>query len=79
MTVRVRRSGAKLNRARWGRAKKAIFKRDGWGCVKCGSNEELTVDHIRPRKLGGAKYDLHNLQTLCQPCHIHKSKREHHL
>lgn len=37
------------------------------GCRACGSNKNLTIDHIIPRSLGGSnKYD--NKQILCFSC-----------
>jgi 5-methylcytosine-specific restriction endonuclease McrA len=47
----------------------AIFKRDGFMCLCCGHNviEDLTLDHIIPRCMGG-KNNVRNLQTLCVIC-----------
>lgn len=36
------------------------------------------VDHIVPINEGGARYDYHNLQGLCDRCHNRKSGREAH-
>ena len=36
----------------------------------------MDVDHIRPLRLGGAPFDLDNLQTLCRGCHFAKSAVE---
>ena len=47
------------------------YKRDGFKCVKCGSTENLTVDHIIPVSQGG-KNHLVNLQTMCKPCNVIK-------
>ena len=53
-----------------GKAKR-VFKRDGKKCLKCRTEENLTVDHIVPASLGG--HDGHtNLQTLCKPCNWEK-------
>ncbi len=49
----------------------AVFSRDGGKCVQCGIDENLSVDHIKSVKLGGAN-DLDNLQTLCLPCNVKK-------
>jgi HNH endonuclease len=51
-----------------------IFDRDGWRCVSCGSSEDLTIDHIRPRARGGTNEES-NLQTLCRPCNCRKGAR----
>lgn len=48
-----------------------IFERDGYRCVRCGSPENITIDHIIPLARGGAnKRD--NYQTLCGPCNQEK-------
>jgi 5-methylcytosine-specific restriction endonuclease McrA len=36
------------------------------------------VDHIRPVRRGGAFWDIHNLQTMCESCHNSKSGKESH-
>lgn len=47
--------------------------RDGYQCVICKSSNDLEVDHIRPLIHGGNN-NLNNLQTLCQICHLKKTK-----
>ncbi len=44
-------------------------------CAKCGSTENLTIDHIVPRVRGGTN-ELANRQTLCAPCNQQKSRKE---
>jgi hypothetical protein len=51
-----------------------VFERDNWSCLRCQSVSDLTVDHIRPRALGGTD-DLPNLQTLCRSCNSSKGAR----
>lgn len=51
-----------------------IFERDGYRCVQCGTSEDLTIDHIHPKSLGGAD-TADNLQTLCRPCNCRKGAR----
>src|SRR5690606_36460759 len=41
-----------------------VYERDSHACLKCGSDESLTVDHLLPRALGGADHRSHD-QTLC--------------
>jgi 5-methylcytosine-specific restriction endonuclease McrA len=41
---------------------RAVWDRDGWQCVTCGTHKNLTVDHIIPVSRGGSD-DLDNLQT----------------
>lgn len=36
----------------------------------------VEVDHIQPIRLGGARLDFANLQSLCHECHSKKSRRE---
>lgn len=36
----------------------------------------MEVDHIVPRHRGGEMFALDNLQTLCQQCHIQKTKND---
>jgi hypothetical protein len=44
-----------------------IFARDGHRCVRCGATEDLTIDHIFPRVIGGTNEPA-NLRSLCRPC-----------
>lgn len=51
-----------------------VFSADGYRCVRCGSQDDLTVDHITPVSAGGGN-DLSNLQTLCRPCNSKKGAK----
>lgn len=51
----------------------AIFERDGWKCLKCGSTEELTIDHVIPISKGG-RNDPDNAQALCLNCNVQKGQ-----
>lgn len=51
-----------------------IYERDGHRCVECGSEEDLTLDHIHPRSLAGSDRD-DNLRALCRPCNSRKGAR----
>lgn len=44
-----------------------IFKRDGGKCQYCGTNRDLTLDHVIPRSKGG-KSTWTNLVTACKKC-----------
>ena len=56
------------------RVRKLVHERDGWRCVRCGSPDNLTVDHIIPWSQNGPdKAD--NLQTLCVSCNTAKGAR----
>ena len=48
-----------------------ILERDGYRCRKCGSWENLHVDHVLPERLGGTN-EPQNLQTLCRTCNLKK-------
>ncbi len=49
-----------------------IFKRDGGKCQYCGTNRDLTIDHVIPRSKGG-KSTWTNLVTACKKCNSKKS------
>lgn len=44
-----------------------VFSRDGNRCRRCPATEDLTIDHIFPRALGGT-HAIENLRTLCRSC-----------
>jgi len=48
-----------------------VFQKDGFKCTECGSNKDLTVDHINPKSKGGSD-DENNLRTLCEKCNKKK-------
>ena len=67
----------RISAKKWAPIRRAVLERDGYRCVQCGKAGRLEVDHIVPLHLGGAPYDMRNLQTLCRtPCHFAKSRRE---
>ncbi len=49
----------------------AVFERDMYRCVRCGSHKQLCADHIVPEVKGGDA-TMDNLQTLCRPCNTKK-------
>ena len=58
--------------------KRKLGKRDGEccnGCKKRAYLSELTIDHIKPKHLGGGE-ELENKQLLCSVCHLEKTQRE---
>lgn len=59
---------------RFGRDPKEVFKRDNYQCLICGTNEDLTIDHIdgNGRNSKHPNNELSNLQTLCRRCHGRK-------
>lgn len=42
----------------------AVYKRDGYRCVVCGTSDNLTLDHRIPLARGGTDA-VSNLQTMC--------------
>ena len=52
----------------------AIFKRDGYRCLECFSDVDLTIDHIHPVSKGGLDNE-YNLRTLCRSCNSQKGTK----
>ena len=56
-------------------SRRALFARDGWQCVYCGtSSGRLTLDHVIPRSRGGGSV-WENVVTSCAPCNLRKGNR----
>jgi 5-methylcytosine-specific restriction endonuclease McrA len=56
-------------------SRRALFARDGWRCVYCGTtNGRLTLDHVVPRSKGGESV-WENVVTACAPCNLRKGDR----
>jgi 5-methylcytosine-specific restriction endonuclease McrA len=56
-------------------SRRALFARDGWRCVYCGtSSGRLTLDHVVPRSRGGDSI-WENVVTSCAPCNLRKGNR----
>src|SRR5216684_4152280 len=56
-------------------SRRALFARDSWRCVYCGSTAgRLTLDHVIPRSRGGESV-WENVVTACAPCNHHKGNR----
>jgi 5-methylcytosine-specific restriction endonuclease McrA len=56
-------------------SRRALFARDGWRCVYCGtSSGRLTLDHVIPRSRGGESV-WENVVTACSPCNLRKGNR----
>ena len=52
-----------------------VFEKYGYQCLRCGSKEDIEIDHIKPR----SKYPqleeldaIDNLQPLCRDCNLSK-------
>jgi 5-methylcytosine-specific restriction endonuclease McrA len=48
-----------------------IYKRDDHSCVYCGTQKDLTLDHVVPKSKGG-KTSWENLVTACRKCNATK-------
>src|SRR3989442_2053767 len=56
-------------------SRRALFARDGWQCLYCGSRAgRLTLDHVVPRSRGGDSV-WENVVTSCAPCNLRKGNR----
>ena len=56
-------------------SRRALFARDGWRCVYCGTaSGRLTLDHVVPRSRGGGS-EWENVVTSCAPCNLRKGNR----
>jgi 5-methylcytosine-specific restriction endonuclease McrA len=56
-------------------SRRALFARDGFRCVYCGSSSHrLTLDHVVPRSRGGESI-WENVVTACSPCNLRKGDR----
>ena len=56
-------------------SRRALFARDGWRCVYCGTTAgRLTLDHVVPRSRGGESV-WENVVTACAPCNLRKGDR----
>lgn len=53
---------------------KAVFERDEYRCVTCGTHIDLCCDHIVPESKGGPT-TFENLQAMCRPCNSRKGSR----
>jgi 5-methylcytosine-specific restriction endonuclease McrA len=65
-----------IRESHWSAFKVRILIRDGNACVKCGSKDQLEVDHIRAIMNDGENWEENNLQTLCKECHKKKTKND---
>ena len=51
-----------------------VFLRDGFTCQYCGSDKDLTFDHVVPRRVGG-QTTWENVVAACSPCNLKKGGR----
>ena len=43
-------------------------------CARCGSTNNLTIDHVEPMRMGGTN-SVDNFQILCMDCNRQKGAR----
>jgi 5-methylcytosine-specific restriction endonuclease McrA len=62
-------SGRNMSSAHVRRVKTKLFKMSSFcpGCWKYFTYEQLTLDHIKPKSLGGSNA-ITNLRLMCAPC-----------
>jgi len=53
---------------------RAILARYDGACVKCGSEQDITLDHVMPLAMGGTDFAT-NLQPLCLSCNCSKQDK----
>jgi transposase-like protein len=56
--------------SQWRQTRSDVISRDDGICQSCGCSENLHVHHITPVHAGGKRYDIENLTTLCETCHM---------
>ena len=66
-------SGHTPRGGRWDVFRRAMIRRSGGVCERCGIHGRLEMHHMTPLSDGGACYDPENVEVLCRRCHI-----EHH-
>ena len=66
-----------LSGPRWEQTRRAVFERDDYRCVVCGSAGRLEGHHVVALHLGGDPYSLGNVETRCRGCHVaaHRPRR----
>lgn len=61
-----------VTNTQWAELRAAVFERDAYQCVYCGTKEgPFECDHVHPLTLGGVS-QMWNLATACKPCNRSK-------
>ncbi len=55
-------------------SRRELLRRDGHRCQYCGSNRQLTIDHIIPRSRGGT-HTWDNVAIACETCNHKKGDK----
>lgn len=53
------------------KVRKTVYERDDYKCVYCGSDKNLTLDHVIPESKGGES-TVENLVVACRKCNTKK-------
>jgi len=70
------KKGDPRNTKAYRRQRLKVLARDGYTCMYCGSNENLTVDHVLPIvKHPELAMNLDNMVVACKPCNSRKGSR----
>ena len=69
-----RKASLDISINRWNKIRKVVIAEEKV-CRFCGTDRNLSVDHIIPLSFGG-KSDRENLRLLCEPCHrkVHQER-----
>lgn len=70
----VRSNPPQLRQKSWAATRREVFERDGRVCARCGSIQQLEIDHILPVNRGGLP-DANNLRVLCKPCNLARNAK----
>lgn len=63
---------SRLGWEEWAALRIAVFQRDNYRCVYCGSPKRLECDHVIPLSRGGTN-DITNLASACYLCNRDKA------
>jgi 5-methylcytosine-specific restriction endonuclease McrA len=66
--ARIRNTSGTIKKKEW----EVVLLLFGNKCLKCGSTDNLTMDHVIPLSLGGS-HTVDNVQPLCFDCNRKKS------
>lgn len=69
-----RRRRAKAGGVLTGRQWRAVLEFYNHTCLRCGSAESISMDHVVPLSLGGS-HEVCNVQPLCMPCNRMKGTK----
>src|SRR5437763_5586167 len=49
--------------------RRMVLARDNYTCRDCGTKEDLSIDHVKP-KVAGGKDHIDNYETVCRKCNV---------